>query len=287
MAVAAAPLTGNDRARQALTRATGDSRRRGRNWTIGVWTGRTVLLIALLSGWELAAGRLIDATFTSKPSAIASAWWQLARSGSLWHHTQFTLTEFAAGFLLGAVIGVVAACLLTISDLPYRILEPYLLALYGIPKLALGPLFVLWFGVGLAPKIFLAAMMTFFLVYMNTVSGIRETGQDMVNVMRVMGASRLDLYRHLIVPHSLPYALTALRLTIPIAMVGAILGEFLGANGGLGYLIYEQVSFLAVSKMMAAIATLAAIVLAFRLLLLPIETWVNRHRPRGTGGENQ
>ena len=156
-------------------------------------------------------------------------------------------------------------------------LEPYLLALYGIPKLALGPLIVLWFGVGLLPKIVLAAMMTFFLVYMNTVVGIRSTNGDMVNVMRVMGATRWDLYRRLVLPHALPYTLTALRLTIPIAIVGAILGEFLGATGGLGYLIYEQVTFLAVDKMMAAIATLAAIVLVFRLLLLPLERWVNRH----------
>ncbi len=266
------------RADRALQRAAEDAQRSRRSWAVSVWLGRLCLLVVLIGGWELAADQhLLDPTFTSKPSAIARAWWQLAASGSLWHHTQYTLTEFAVGFALGALLGVVAACLLTLSDLPYRVLEPYLLALYGIPKLALGPLIVLWFGVGLLPKIVLAAMMTFFLVYMNTVVGIRSTNGDMVNVMRVMGATRWDLYRRLVLPHALPYTLTALRLTIPIAIVGAILGEFLGATGGLGYLIYEQVTFLAVDKMMAAIATLAAIVLVFRLLLLPLERWVNRH----------
>ncbi|HZU16717.1 MAG TPA: ABC transporter permease [Candidatus Dormibacteraeota bacterium] len=272
------------RADRALWRATEDARRSRRNWAVSVWLGRLCLLAGLLGGWELAADRhLLDPTFTSKPSAIARAWWQLATTGSLWHHTQYTLTEFAVGFALGALLGVLAACLLTLSDLPYRVLEPYLLALYGIPKLALGPLIVLWFGVGLLPKIVLAAMMTFFLVYMNTVVGIRSTSGDMVALLRVMGATRRDLYRRLILPHALPYTLTALRLTIPIAIVGAVLGEFLGATGGLGYLIYEQVTFLAVDKMMAAIATLAAIVLAFRLLLLPLERSVNRHH-KAIGG---
>lgn len=267
----------------ALGKAEREHSRRRVSWQLSVWSGRLVLLAALLGGWELAAGRLFDATFTSRPSAIASAWLQLAKSGSLWRDTSYTLTEFAAGFLIGALIGVAAACLLTLSQLPYRVLEPYLLALYGIPKLALGPLFVLWFGVGLAPKIVLAAMMTFFLVYMNTVAGIRSAGPDMVNSLRMMGAGRLDLYRRLIIPQSLPYALTALRLTIPLAMVAAILGEFLGATAGLGYLIYEQVSFLAVSKMMAAIATLALIVLAFRLLLIPLESWATKHHDKKGG----
>lgn len=284
MAVVTASRAAASRADAALRRATDDAQRGRRSWLATVWLGRIALLVAILGIWEFGAGHLFDATFTSKPSAIARAWWQLAQTGSLWSNTQYTLTEFAVGFLLGALLGIVAACILTVSDLPYRVFEPYLLALYGIPKLALGPLLVLWFGVGLAPKIVLAAMMTFFLVYMNTVAGIRSTSGDMVDVMRVMGAGRGQLYRQLILPHAMPFALTALRLTIPIAIVGAILGEFLGASGGLGFLIYEQVQFLAVDKMMAAIATLAAIVLAFRLLLLPLEALVNRHHTTGVHG---
>jgi NitT/TauT family transport system permease protein len=284
MAVVTAPGTPLSRADGAIRRAEDDARRGHRTWLLTVWLGRVALLVLLIGGWQVGAGRVFDATFTSRPSAIARAWWQLAQSGSLWANTQYTLTEFAVGFLLGALLGIAAACVLTLSDLPYRVFEPYLLGLYGIPKLALGPLLVLWFGVGLAPKIVLAAMMTFFLVYMNTVAGIRSTSGDMVAVMRVMGAGRWQLYRQLVLPHAMPYALTALRLTIPLAIVGAILGEFLGASAGLGYLIYEQVQFLAVDKMMAAIATLAAIVLVFRLLLLPLESLVNRHHTTGVHG---
>jgi NitT/TauT family transport system permease protein len=274
------------RSELALQRAEDDARGARRGWAISVWMGRVLVLVVVLGGWQLASGRLVDATFLSRPSDIGAAWWHLLQNGSLVHHTSFTLTEFVGGFLIGAVLGIIAACLLTISDLPYRLVEPYLLGLYGIPKLALGPLLVLWFGVGLAPKIVLAAMMTFFLVYMNTVAGIRSTSGEMISVMRVMGAGRLALYRQLILPHAMPFALTALRLTIPIAMIGAVLGEFLGATGGLGYLIYEQANFLAVAPMMAAIATLAGIVLAFRLLLLPLESWVHRYQPKPIGGGN-
>jgi NitT/TauT family transport system permease protein len=120
---------------------------------------------------------------------------------------------------------------------------------------------------------------------MNTVAGIRSVNPQMLDLMRVMGASRLDLYRQVILPQALPFALTALRISIPSAMVGAVLGEFLAAGGGIGYLIYQAGNYLDTAQMLALIGTLAVIVLVFRLLLLPLERWVGRFQRSATGGE--
>jgi NitT/TauT family transport system permease protein len=114
------------------------------------------------------------------------------------------------------------------------------------------------------------------LVLINTVAGTRTVNPETIGIVRVMGASRVALNLKLLLPHALPYASTALRLAVPLAMVGALLGEFLGASKGLGHLIEEQASFLAVDKMMAGVATIGLIVMAFRLLLSPLEKWAHR-----------
>ena len=268
-----------------LRRAQADAARSRRDWSIQVWAGRAALLVALLGAWQLLSGRLLDATFISSPLEIARAWWRLVEIGVLPDSLRVTLTEFVIGFVAGAVLAVAAACALTLWNAAYTMLEPYILAVYGIPKVALAPLFVLWFGIDLAPKVVLVGMMTFFLVFMNTVAGIRSVGRDMSDVMRVFGAGRLQMYRVVILPHAVPYALTALRISIPTAMVGAVLGEFLAAGGGVGYLIYQAGNNLDTAQMFAEIATLAALVLGFRLLLLPAEAWVNRFQKAGAGGE--
>ncbi len=278
-------MTASAQAAAVLGRAEADARRARRMWSVQVWAGRAVLLIALLSAWQMLSGRVLDATFVSSPTEVVRAWWRLVEIGVLPDNLKVTLTEFLLGFVSGSVLAVVLACLLTLWNSGYTILEPYVLAIYGVPKVALAPLFVLWFGVDLMPKVVLVAMMTFFLVFMNTVAGIRSVSQQMSEVMRVFGAGRVQMYRLVVLPHALPYALTALRISIPTAMVGAVLGEFLAAGGGVGYLIYQAGNNLDTAQMFAEIATLAVLVLAFRLLLMPAEAWVNRFQRAGTGGE--
>ncbi len=251
-----------------------DARRRHR---CIVLSGRAALAVVLIGTWQLAAGTIVDAAYIGRPTSVIAAWWGLAVSGVLWQNAQYTLLEFIIGFVSGALAGVFAAVALTLVALPYKISEPFLIVLYGIPMIVLGPLLTLWFGVGLLPKIALAALATFLLVVMNTVAGIRTTSPEMIATLRIMGAHRLALNVKLILPHALPYALTALRLAIPLAMVGAILGEFLGATHGLGHLIEEQASFLAVNKMMAGVATIAVAVMVFRALLTPLENYVQRY----------
>ena len=160
----------------------------------------------------------------------------------------------------------------------YRVFEPYVIIIYSIPMIVLGPLFTLWFGIGLLPKIILAAIGTMLLVFMNTVAGINSTDPRVGSLLSLMGARRRDVYWQLKIPHALPSTFTALKLAIPIAMVGAVLGEFLGSSSGLGHYIEDQANFLRVDKMMAGIVTLGAIVILMGLALSPLERWFSRYK---------
>jgi len=274
------------RAERILLKAQAQARWRQWRNTLSIWGGRIALLFGFLAAWQLASGTLIDQEFVSRPTDIAQAWWAMFDNGTLASESRYTLLEFISGYVLGAGLGVLAAGLLTIRDLHYRILEPYLFVLFSIPKLALAPLFGLWFGLGIAPKIVLAALVTFLLVLMNTVAGMRSVNRQTLAMLQMMKASRLQTYRQLIIPHSLPFVVTALRLAIPLAMVAVILAEFLGSMAGLGHVVAEQSTFLAVDNMMALVATLAAFVMAFRLILLPLERWINRHQLKTTGAKS-
>lgn len=265
--------------RQAQVRAQAAAR----NNTVFIWGGRVALLAGLLLGWQLASGTLIEQDYISRPTDVARAWWSMIDNGTLLRGARYTMTEFVSGYAIGAVLGVLSACLLTLKDIRYRVLEPYLFVLFSIPKLALAPLLGLWFGLGIAPKIVLAALVTFLLILMNTVAGIRSVNPLMLASMQIMGATRLQTYRQLIVPHALPFVVTALRLAIPLAMVAVILAEFIGSMDGLGHIISEQSTFLAVDNMMALVVTLGATVMCFRLVLLPFERWINRHHLKATG----
>ena len=163
----------------------------------------------------------------------------------------------------------------------YRLLEPYILGLYSIPKIALVPLFIFWFGIGLLPKVVIVAMVSFFLVLVNMIAGLRSLSPELVAAMRLMGAGRLGVLRHAALPHTLPFVLAALRVSLPVAMAGAVLAELLSSGEGLGYLISQAADYLDSAQVMALVITLSAIVLVCRLLLIPIERWVTRYQ----GGE--
>jgi NitT/TauT family transport system permease protein len=170
----------------------------------------------------------------------------------------------------------------------YRIVEPYLLIAYSIPAVALGPVFILWFGIGLTPKIVLAAYFVFFVVFINTVEGIRQVPQGLLDVTRVMGASRWAAMRSVLLPSSLPYILAALRITLPAAMIGAVVGEFIASNRGIGYLTRAAAGRYQTAGVIAGTIVLAAIVLLLGVALRPLSRalrWRPDVRLRGDGAQ--
>ena len=138
---------------------------------------------------------------------------------------------------MGAAAGIVVGLVFGVSPLVARILDPYFVALNSIPRVALIPLFILWFGIGLETKVIFAATLVFFPVLMNTFAGARDVDRDLIDVIRVMGASRLDAVRRVFVPSALVWVFAGLRMSIPFALIGSVVAEMFTSNDGLGYLI--------------------------------------------------
>jgi NitT/TauT family transport system permease protein len=262
----------------------GRRRRRGRRAL--VWSGRAAVVVLALVAWEMASGTLIRPFFISSPGAVADRLLTWFGSADFWFHARFTLTSAGLGFLAGATLGVVLAWPLALRRTAYRIVEPYLLVAYSIPAVALGPVFILWFGIGLFPKIVLAAYFVFFVVFVNTVEGIRRVPQGLLDVALVMGGTRWAVLRSVLLPGALPYILAALRITLPAAMIGAVVGEFIASNRGIGYLTRAAAGRYQTAGVIAGTIVLAAIVLLLGIALRPLSRalrWQPEVNIRGGG----
>jgi NitT/TauT family transport system permease protein len=275
---------GRDREEALLARETaraGAAVRRDRR-RIVVW--QAALLGALLIGWALASGRLVDRLFLSDPVSVARAFGMLVVKGTLWFHLQFTLTETLVGYLIGAGLGLAGALAVSLSRAGEPILRPFVLLAWATPKIALAPLVIIWFGIGVLPKIVLAATFVFFVVFLSTLAGLATVSPDLVAVVRVMGASPLTVFRKVAVPSAMPFIVTALRLTIPAALIGAIIGEFISSNRGIGYLINAASSRYNTAEVFAGILSLLVLVLLMNAALSAAERAWLRWAPRDHEG---
>lgn len=248
-----------------------------------VLASRLALLASLLLLWEFGAGTLFDSFFTSKPTNIGRALYTGFVEGEYLWHAGLTIFEAVSGYLIGASSALFLALLVTTFQRLYDILEPFVMAFYAIPRIALAPLFIMWFGIGVTPKVVIAAIMVFFVVFMNTVAGVRSANVDLVGLSRLMGAHRLDLLRHVVLPSALPYILTALRIVVPTAFIGAIVGEFISSQRGLGFLINQSTFSFNIAGAMSGILVLLVSVLAIGFLLGLVERRLLKWRP--TEGE--
>jgi len=262
-----------------LDRATAEVRARGRARRLSIALGRAALLVAFLGAWGLASGRLVDRDFLSDPGAVLAALIELVASGRLWPHLGQTVSEVLAGYAIGVVLGVALTGLVAAVPAAHRVLRPFLIAFYSIPKIALAPLIIMWFGLGVAPKVILAAAFVFFVVFMNMVAGVYSVNPQLLNVMRVMGASPAVVLRKVTLPSSVPYLMTGLRLAVPEALIGAVVGEFISANQGLGYLVTSAAAQFNTAATMAAIVALLLIVVAMDSGLGLAERRLLRWRP--------
>ena len=190
---------------------------------------------------------------------------RITADGTLWWHLQVTLLELVLGYGVGVVSGVGAAVAVSLLPFGEPIVRPTMLAAFATPKIALAPLVIIWFGIGLLPKVLLAAGLVFFIVYFNTLIGIAETPAGMVSVLRVMGASRLASFRKVVLPRALPSIFIAMRITLPAALIGAIIGEFVSSNRGIGYLIAAASSRYNTAEVFAGILSLLVFVLAMNV----------------------
>lgn len=211
-----------------------------------IYLWRAGLTSAFLLLWEAFTGGihkeflLIDPFYTSSPSRIAKEMYKLFTGGIL-KDIYITLTEAILGLLIGIFSGVLIGLLFAYSKTISEIFEPLMSALNSLPRPVLAPLVIFWFGIGIFSKIFLAWSIVFFVIFYNTYIGVRSIEPEMINVLRVMGANRLQMLRFIIIPSVTAWIFAGLRLSVSYALIGAIIGEFVGATGGLGYqMIYAE-----------------------------------------------
>jgi len=241
--------------------------------------GRIVLIVAVLAFWEVAAGTFADEFFISRPTVVAVKFWQLVSSGRLFEHGWITLVETLAGFALGAATGIGVGLLLGRNETLAQLLDPILTSLYSLPKVALAPLFIMWFGIGMEMKIILTATIVFFLVFLNTYSGVRSVSGELVEILRLMGARERHLVTKVIMPSAIQWVFTGLKLSVPYALIGAIVGEIMASNRGLGYLLQDAAGQLDTGGVFAALIAIVFLALCLQTavkatekLLMPWKT---------------
>ncbi|MCW5694091.1 MAG: ABC transporter permease [Pseudolabrys sp.] len=198
------------------------------------------LAFFILACWQAASGRLVDNFFISNPLDVAVRLWEWTITGYIFPHLWVTFYETIAGFVLGSLIGALLGIWLGVSHFMSRLLNPFLFAFYALPKIALAPLLVLWFGLGLESKIALSTVIVFFLVFYNTFTGVREVDQDMIDTVRLMKARPYQVLIHVVIPSAMSWIFAGLKISVPYALIGAIVGELIAANQGLGYLVQRM-----------------------------------------------
>lgn len=217
---------------------------------------RLALLALILLAWELASGRVLQPYFISSPSKIGATLFSWIADGRIFYHAGYTALEAVLGFVIGAALGMGLGIVLGRATALADLLNPFILAFYSIPKVALAPLFVIWFGIGIEMKVTLTATIVFFLVFLNTYTGVRGVSAELVNILKLMGADENHVLRKVIIPSAIVWVFTGLRLSVPYAMIGAIVGEMIAGNQGLGYLLSHASAQFNTAGVFAALAAI-------------------------------
>jgi NitT/TauT family transport system permease protein len=200
---------------------------------------QAALIAAFLAAWEVAASKhWVNGQFFGSPSGIVTSLLRSINDGSLMRDAGLTVYETIAGFVLGTIVGTVIGLLLWYSRFAARVIEPIAVAMNGIPKIALAPLIIIWLGAGTTSKIVLAFASTAVVAFLAAYGGTREIDADLVTLLRTFGASRVQTFVKLIVPASLPWIFSAMRINVGFALVGSIAGEFISSQYGIGHAIF-------------------------------------------------
>ena len=232
-----------------------------------------VFLVFLLALWELAlAQEWISDLILPRPGEVAVSFYELVRDGLLWEDAWATTFETIAGFGFAAVLGISLAIVCGLWDLPRRALYPYIITLQVTPRIAIAPILIAWLGFGYTPKIVLAATIAFFPIFVNALTGIVSVDRDSREMFRSLGANRRQTFTHLMLPSSLPVTFAGLKVGMTLALIGAVVGEFISADKGLGLLVQRFSSQLNMSDAIAVILVLTIL----GLILYAIVEYIDR-----------
>ena len=237
-------------------------------WQVAVGAGALALWQALVSA------RLLDPFFVSQPTEIArrvAAW---SGDGTIWLHLATTLAESLLGLIIGSALGIALGFWFGRSPGLAMVFDPYIKMLNAVPRIVLAPLFLLWFGLGIWSKVALAVTLVFFIMFFSTYQGVRDADRVLIDNVRMLGASQRQLVRHVLVPSALTWIFSSLQASLGFAMVGAVVGEYLGSTRGLGYVISQAEGTFDTTGVFAGMTVLAIVVVLISAAVSRLERWL-------------
>ncbi len=254
--------------------------RQTRTWrpNIGIALLRLLVVVILLVIWQVISGPLIPDFAISKPTEVAHSLVSYLGSPSAWVDIRITLLELLLGYIFGVVGGIVVGVVLATWRVGARIFEPMITAINGIPKVALAPLFLIMLGLGIWSKVAIASMTVFFVMFYNMYYGVQGLNRNLINVLVLMGGSRLDIFRSVILPGSMPSIIAGLKAGVPFALIGVIVGEFIASDQGVGYYINTQTQQFNAGGTFAGIVVLVIITLILNAIVSLGERFALRWR---------
>jgi NitT/TauT family transport system permease protein len=258
------------------------ARRRRRLFQVQIL--RVALAVVLVGGWEVSTRvGIVDPFFWGKPSGIAAQIWTWivdgTSQGPLWEQIATTMEETILGFVIGVVLGVVFGILLGRNRFLADVLSPYIKAANSIPRVVLGSIFVIAFGLGMQSKVALAVVLVFFIVFFNAFQGVREVDKNLLANARILGADGRRLTTEVIIPSALSWIMASLHVSFGFALVGAVVGEYLGAIKGVGLMIVVSQNTFNSNGVFAAIVILATVALVAESIVTAIENRLVKWRP--------
>jgi sulfonate transport system permease protein len=252
---------------------------------LAILVAQVVVLILVFGGWQLFTSlKIVDPFFFGQPSGIVRTAWQWVQhgtnQGSIWLQIYTTMEEAIFGFFIGVAAGIVVGVLLGQFRFLSEVLSPYIKAVNALPRIVLGALFVIVLGLGISSKIVLAAFLVFFVVFFNAYQGVREVDGNLVNNARVLGASRMQVIRNVVLPSAMTWIIASLHVAFGFAVIGAIVGEVLGAQHGLGVLITDSQNNFNTDGIFAGMIIIGLIALIAEWLISLLERRLLAWRPQ-------
>ena len=218
----------------------------------------TLSVVGGLTLWELISRFVVaNALFLAAPSQIAVAIYNLARSGQLWHHVGVSSAEFTLGYVIACVLGIALGLAMASSATFKQAAQPWVSGLYATPTIALAPLFILWFGIGIWSKVIVVISLVLFPVTINTEAGLRTTSERLIEMLRSFGASRRQIFFKVSLPSAVPFILAGLKLGIGRGLIGVVVAELFGSRAGLGNLISQSADAFNMPELFAGVVILA------------------------------
>ena len=240
---------------------------------------RFAVLLLFLTLWELSAQFVwINPFITSSPSRIAKTIADLYKNGTLFYHVGTTLWETLAGFFIAVGVGYGVALLLWWSELFRRIAEPYLVVLNALPKIALGPLIIIWCGTGSSAIVFMTVLIGLIVAILNMLNGFMSTDENKLLLLKSMGATKLQILTKLVIPSSLPNFISMLKINVGMAWIGSIMGEYIVSKAGIGYLIVYGGQVFKLDLVMSAVFILCVLAAAMYAVVALLERLVIKNR---------